>query len=226
MREEKTKNINKMQTAKLDQNTVIQLYNKKAAYYDIWGKLTEARARKTALDFARIQNGEKVLEVAVGTGLLFEEIVKANATGVNEGIDISLGMLDRAGQKIERLKCKNARLQTGDARKLKFSDNSFDVVMNGYMFDLIPSEEFLPILSEFRRALKPGGRLVLMNMSLPRRFSHSLYEWIYRLTPSTMAGCRGVAMAPFLEKAGFVKIKTQYVAQMGFPSEVIYAEKS
>ncbi|NIV98777.1 methyltransferase domain-containing protein, partial [Candidatus Saccharibacteria bacterium] len=64
------------------------------------GNLTESRARNRALELAEIQNGQKILEVAVGTGLAFYEIVKRNPDGTNIGIDISAGMLEKAQKRL------------------------------------------------------------------------------------------------------------------------------
>jgi len=214
-----------IQKAKVERDFVSRLYDRKAGYYDAWGVKTEAKARKIALEFAQIRNGEAVLEVAVGTGLMFETIVRNNPDGINEGIDLSDGMLAKAKEKVLTLPAKHVHLQRGDARSLPFPDAHFDLLINGFMFDLIPEEEFAPILAEFHRVLKADGRLVLMNMSLPRRLSDSLFEWIYRLTPKTMGGCRGVAMAPVLEETGFRVTRENYVSQWGFPSEILLASK-
>ena len=71
--------------------------------YDIWGNLTESRARNRALELAEIKNGQNILEVAVGTGLAFYEIVKRNPDGTNIGVDISEGMLKRAEKRLRKL---------------------------------------------------------------------------------------------------------------------------
>jgi hypothetical protein len=64
--------------------------------YDIFGLLMESKARQRAIEIADIRNGEKVLEVAVGTGLNFVEILKRNPHGWNEGLDISPKMVKKA----------------------------------------------------------------------------------------------------------------------------------
>jgi ubiquinone/menaquinone biosynthesis C-methylase UbiE len=69
---------------------VIGKANARCAY------LTESKARDRCLEIAAIQDGESVLEVAVGTGLAFERILKANPSGRNEGIDLTEAMLNRA----------------------------------------------------------------------------------------------------------------------------------
>ena len=52
------------------------VYDKLSRIYDIWGRLTESRARSRAIELAAIKDGQNILEVAVGTGIAFYEIVK------------------------------------------------------------------------------------------------------------------------------------------------------
>ena len=67
--------------ARLSQEEVKDVYNSAAKIYNVWGLLTEGRARKRALHLAQVENGESVLEVAVGTALMFKEIMKRNPDG-------------------------------------------------------------------------------------------------------------------------------------------------
>lgn len=61
----------------MSQNKIASIYDSIAPIYDIWGKLTESRARNRAIELAEINDGQSILEVAVGTGLAFYEIVKS-----------------------------------------------------------------------------------------------------------------------------------------------------
>jgi len=63
-----------MLDAKIEKSRVAAIYRKIAPSYDLWAWLTESRARDRCLELADIQDGESVLEVAVGTGLAFEQI--------------------------------------------------------------------------------------------------------------------------------------------------------
>ena len=76
------------------------MYDRIAAIYDIWGKLTESHARNRAIELAEIKDGQTILEVAVGTGPAFYEIVKRNPNGTNAGIDLSQGMLEKAKKRV------------------------------------------------------------------------------------------------------------------------------
>jgi ubiquinone/menaquinone biosynthesis C-methylase UbiE len=104
--------------AKLD---VPRVYRGTAPIYDVWGRLTESKARDRCLELARIRDGEAVLEVAVGTGLAFAEILKQNPSGWIEGIDLTQEMLDKAIRKAAASCQNNYRLCVGDAYHLKFA---------------------------------------------------------------------------------------------------------
>jgi len=214
-----------MPDARVRQNEISALYDKLSGIYDIWGKLTESRARNRAIELAKIRDGQNVLEVAVGTGLAFYEIVKRNPNGSNNGIDLSQGMLDKAKARLDKLSGANYTLGLGTAFALPQSDGSIDVLINNYMFDLIPFVDMDKVLLEFKRVLKLGGRLVLVNMTKGERFGSGLYDFIYRLSPKTMGGCRGVQMSEKLKQHGFRVETREYHQQLLFPSEVIVAYK-
>jgi ubiquinone/menaquinone biosynthesis C-methylase UbiE len=211
--------------ARIKKSQVPSVYRKIAPVYDLWAMLTESKARSLCLQTVAIRDGETVLEVAVGTGMAFAEILKANPSGRNEGIDLTEQMLNRAKKKAAKTGAANYRLTLGDAYALTFADESFDVVINNYMFDLIPENDFKTVLGEFNRVLRPGGRLAMVNMSRCERWNHALWELIYRINPAWLGGCRGVYILPFLESAGFQQIKREYISQMTFPSEVVFAVK-
>ena len=80
--------------AKVKKNDIPKVYKTIAGGYDLWGRLTEVKARKRCLELASINDGESVLEVAVGTGLAFTEILKLNPNGRNEGFDLTKEMLE------------------------------------------------------------------------------------------------------------------------------------
>jgi ubiquinone/menaquinone biosynthesis C-methylase UbiE len=211
--------------ARIKKSEVPRIYKKVASVYDIWARLTESKARNRCLELARIRDGESVLEVAVGTGLTFLDILRLNSAGQNEGIEITEEMLGRAREKAKNLGVSNYRLEIGDAYNLDYSNNSFDLVINNYMFDLLPEEDFSVVLSEFKRVLRPGGRLVLVNMTKTKHWYNSVWELIYRANPAWMGGCRGVFLQPHLESAGFVDVRREFISQLTFPSEVMYGLK-
>lgn len=215
----------KILEAFVKKDDIPKVYKSIAPIYDLWGMLTETKARKRCLELANIHDGEKVLEVAVGTGSTFIEIMKRNPNGQNHGIDLTQEMLSRAKKKAGMLGHKNYSLELGDAYNLTYPDGMFDLVMNNYMFDLLPEGAFPQVLNEFKRVLRPGGRLVMANMTKALHWYDSISEMVYRIRPSLLGGCRGVYLLPYLESAGFIDTKREYMSQMTFPTEVIYGVK-
>jgi len=211
--------------ARVSQNKIGSVYDRIAPIYDIWGKLTESHARNRAIELAEIKNGQTILEVAVGTGLAFYEIVKRNPNGTNTGIDLSQGMLTKAKQRVSQLSEANYSLDIGTAFDLSVEDESIDTIVNNYMFDLIPFEYMDKIIMEFRRVLKKDGKLILVNMTEGERLGSKIYDFIYNISPKTMGGCRGVKLADKLQQHGFNVESREYFQQMLFPSEVIHAYK-
>ncbi len=209
--------------ARVSQNEIPSVYNKLAGVYDIWGRMTESRARNRAIELAAIEDGQNILEVAVGTGLAFYEIVKRNPHGQNVGIDLSPGMLEKAKTRLIKLQEARYSLRTGTAFDLQMATGSIDLLVNNYMFDLISFEDMDKVLTEFKRVLKKGGKLVLVNMTEGETISSRLYDHIYLISPKTMGGCRGVLLTDKLTQHGFTVESREYVQQMLFPSEVILA---
>jgi ubiquinone/menaquinone biosynthesis C-methylase UbiE len=211
--------------ARYTHQEIIRKYNWIAPIYDLFGVLMESKARQRALNIAAIQDGEKVLEVALGTGLNFVEILKRNPNGWVDGIDVSMKMVEKAKKRIYKTGQRNFTLYLCDCRHIPFNEGTFDVIMTQYLLDILPVEDFIPILLEFKRVLKHGGRIVLVNMTKGEKWLNQIYEGIYRLKPPLLAGCRGVLAQHFLEKSGFEELKREFISQLGFPSEVIRGVK-
>jgi ubiquinone/menaquinone biosynthesis C-methylase UbiE len=211
--------------AMVPQDEIPQVYDRLAGIYDLWGSLTESRARARAVELANIKDGTAVLEVAVGTGLAFREIVKRNPHGQNLGIDLSPGMLAKARSRLDALPGANYTLEVGTAFVLPAQSESIDILVNNYMFDLIPYADMDRILDEFRRVLKVGGRLILVHMTQGESRLSTLYENLYRISPKIMGGCRCVQMVERLKRHAFIVELQEYHQQCLFPSEVIAAHK-
>lgn len=207
--------------ALLPQREVPRVYGRLAPVYDVWAALTESRARRRAIELASVRDGESLLEIAVGTGALFAELVARNPHGRNEGIDLTPEMAQKTRTRV----AGRANVRVGDAHKLEFDDASFDLVVNGYMFDLLPEDDFPIVLGEMYRVLKPGGRLVLVNMAVSNKKRTALWTAIYRLNPAMMGGCRGVELSEPMKRAGFEVDRREEVDQLGFPTELLLAHR-
>ena len=142
------------------EDKVKQYYHWRASNYDA-GSSFEIEHHLEAIRLAEIQEGGRVLEVACGTGRATLDLARAvGSAGKVDALDLSEDMLDQAQTKLEKAGVSGrVTFRQGNARNLPYPDATFDVLYNGYMFDLIPIEGFMPIMQEFARVLKPGGTI-------------------------------------------------------------------
>lgn len=123
--------------------------------------------RRFAVKQAQVNPGERVLDVACGTGDLSLAFAKTEAAEV-VGLDYTAEMLDLArvkkGRHPQPVGSKLSYVQ-GDAQALQYEDESFDVV--SIAFGIRNVQEPAKALAEFFRVLKPGGRLVILEFGKP-----------------------------------------------------------
>jgi demethylmenaquinone methyltransferase/2-methoxy-6-polyprenyl-1,4-benzoquinol methylase len=201
------------------------MYSRLSRVYELWARLTESRARRRVLELAAIDAPEDVLEVATGTGVQLASLATANRGGLTAGVELSEGMLRETRRRLAGEGLSDVALIPGSGLDLPFADESFDLVVNGYMLDLLPRDEIPRALAEFDRVLRPGGRLVLSNMTVAERRRDRIWDWLYSKGVVLTANCRGVLAAPVLTELGFTEIEREYVGQMSFPTEIVRARK-
>ncbi len=210
---------------KLDTETTKNNYKKVVWFYNLWSRLTESKAAKYVIKFADIKDNETILEVACGTGVVFEQIVKLNPNGKNIGIDLSPDMLRKAEKKLNKIKNNNYELKEGNVLKLDFESNSFDILINNFMVDLMPADTFDKIAEEFFRVIKPNGKVVISNFSCGIKKINKFWFWVAKRYPDLLTGCRPVSFKEYLINAGFEIKRNLEISQNTFPSEIILAGK-
>ena len=123
----------------------------------------EARLRESLLRLAHLISGESVLDVGCGTGTLAIGATKQVGSGGRvEGIDASAQMLERACRKARRAGA-NVSLKNALAESLPFPDAEFDAVLSTVMLHHLSDKIRRQSASEFRRVLKPGGRVLAVD---------------------------------------------------------------
>jgi ubiquinone/menaquinone biosynthesis C-methylase UbiE len=204
---------------------VARAYSRLAPIYEVWARLTESDARRRVLELLELTNGEDVLEVAVGTGVQLAEIARRNPNGHVAGVDLAEGMLAATRRRLAAQGLSNVELKQASALDLPYPADSFDLLVNGYMLDLIPTNEIPRVLAEFKRVLRPGGRLVLSNMTVGDSRAYRIWQALYERGVNLTANCRGVLAAPVLEQLGFAEVRRETMTKMGFPTEIVTASK-
>jgi ubiquinone/menaquinone biosynthesis C-methylase UbiE len=213
------------EVAQVDPRDVPALYDRLARVYDVWAALAESKARRCAFERADVTGHDDILEVAVGTGQMFAALAQANSKGTTRGTDVSPAMLTKARRRTCGLD-RRVELQLADARALPFDDRSFDLIVVGYLFDLLPETDFGLVIAEIHRVLRDSGRVIVVDMTIAERRRDDLYRWVSQLRPRLLGGCRGVRLAACLASGGFDIEHRDYIAQCGFPSEVLLARRA
>jgi demethylmenaquinone methyltransferase/2-methoxy-6-polyprenyl-1,4-benzoquinol methylase len=200
------------------------MFDRIAPVYDAMNRVMTAgldRRWRRATVAAVVSPGDRVLDVACGTGDLALEARRAGANVT--GLDFSPAMLERA-----RAKAPELEWIQGDALALPFEDASFDAATVG--FGVRNFDDLGAGLAELRRVLRPGGRLAVLEITQPRGLLRVFYSvWFDRIVPllgrvlpggaaytylpaSVRRFPRADALAGLLEAAGFSAVEYRLFA--------------
>jgi phosphatidylethanolamine/phosphatidyl-N-methylethanolamine N-methyltransferase len=142
----------------LDRAVVEHAYARWAPIYDAVCGPVMVQGRRAAARAARAVGG-KILEVGVGTGLSFDDY---DASIEITGIDLSRPMLAKARAKMASGRYPYVKdVLEMDAHRMTFADATFDCVVAQFVITLVSDPE--RVLSECRRVVRPGGKIILVN---------------------------------------------------------------
>ena len=168
------------------------MFDRIADRYDLMNSVMTAgmhhRWRERAADLARVGPGDSALDVCCGTGDLAVELARrTGAEGRVVGLDFSAPMLELA-----REKSGAVQWVQGNALELPFADGEFDAATVGFgARNVVDLERGI---AEMARVVRPGGRVVVLEITTPRRPPLSWFYavWFDRIVPllGTAAGDR------------------------------------
>lgn len=210
-----------------------RFYDRTAPFYPLSTLLFHTRAHRQALELAGALEGRAVLEVAIGSGELFQELLERNHSGLTVGVDLSPGMVALVKRRLNGNGWRNGNgngrgrflLQAVDARQMPFPEGMFDCLFNCYLFELLPPGDIERAIGEFHRVLRPGGRLLLVNVSNSSPAFSTLYSWLGYAVPSYWGRQVAAQIPRMLEQGGFRLRQCEVVTQTGYPSLVTLAER-
>jgi demethylmenaquinone methyltransferase / 2-methoxy-6-polyprenyl-1,4-benzoquinol methylase len=136
------------------------------------------RWRKDTMKQMNVQKGKKALDVCCGTADW--TIAMSKAIGENGeviGLDFSENMLKVGREKLVKEHIHNAKLVQGNAMELPFPDNSFEYVTIGFGLRNVP--DYMQVLREMHRVLKPGGVVACLETSQPTMFGFRQIYYFY-----------------------------------------------
>jgi len=167
----------------LEEPQVRAMFDRIASFYDVMNSVMTAglhhRWRRRAADLAAVGPGSRVLDVATGTGDLAVELGRrVGADGEVVGSDFSEEMLTLA-----RRKAPGLRFEWGNALDLPYEDGRFDAATVGF-----GARNFSDLdrgLAEMARVVRPGGRVVVLEITTPQRppLSTFFQVWFDRIVP-------------------------------------------
>ncbi|MEC7768895.1 MAG: methyltransferase domain-containing protein [Acidobacteriota bacterium] len=137
---------------------VHRVYERIASVYDLFYGPTLHAGRLETIKRLAIQPADDVLEVGVGTGI--NAVLYPDDCNVT-GIDLSASMLEGARRRMQRHGVRNVRLMQMDAAKLRFPDESFDLVYAPYVISVVPDP--VRVVKEMERVCRTGGRIIVLN---------------------------------------------------------------
>ncbi len=136
-------------------------WDKAAGYYEPYWQRQLEPAQKRLLEIADLRPGERVLDIACGTGLVtFPAAAAVAPDGEVLGTDISSEMVESARQVAEQRGVYNAAFERMDAENLGLPGSSFDVALCSLGLMYVPDP--LRALREMHRVLAPGGRATVL----------------------------------------------------------------
>ncbi|HWB69063.1 MAG TPA: bifunctional demethylmenaquinone methyltransferase/2-methoxy-6-polyprenyl-1,4-benzoquinol methylase UbiE [Solirubrobacterales bacterium] len=167
---------------------VNRMFDRIAGRYDALNSVMTAglhhRWRERAADRAELSPGDTALDVCCGTGDLALELARRVTPGGRVvGCDFSEPMLDLAREKAGERGVEGVRFEWADALKLPYDDARFDAVTVG--FGVRNLADLQAGFAEMARVLRPGGRLVILEITQPARFPLSAFFslWFDRVVP-------------------------------------------
>ncbi|MCL4873666.1 methyltransferase domain-containing protein [bacterium] len=162
--------------------------------------------RERTLEFAGIRPGEKILDVGCGTGVLTRMAKeRGGRDGTAIGIDPAPAMIG-AARKAASFEGSRAEFRVAAVEALPFPDDCFDLVLSSLMLHHLPPDLKVQGLSEVKRVLRPGGRLLLVDIDRPEYPLWWALAWpllFWHFTKSQLGG----GTPEFIKEAGFREIE-------------------
>jgi demethylmenaquinone methyltransferase / 2-methoxy-6-polyprenyl-1,4-benzoquinol methylase len=177
-----------MMDAESKQKDVHAVFESIAPKYDMMNDIISFRRHKAWRRFTmrqmEVKPGQSSLDLCCGTCDWTIALANASQGGHTVGLDFSRNMLDIGQAKVDRLGYnKQITLVHGNAMELPFEDNSFDYVTIGFGLRNIP--DIMKALKEMKRVVKPGGKIVCLELSKPtwQPFKSIYYFYFEKLLP-------------------------------------------
>lgn len=220
-------------------------------FYDWIMGFYERPSNRDALSGPVMERARKIIDVGVGTGYLLSQLVAM--TNENQeilAVDLSQQMLNNAQSYLDKKKLLTKRIsfEKANCLNLPWPDNTFDLYVSSYLFDLLPEIELRKAILEMERILRPDGYAILITMTTELDGISRFMKPIYRLMNELyclgyhkgrwnpvwkflFAGyaphCRPIALGKYLRDSPHMVIAYTKISRVSFfPVRIYYVRKA
>lgn len=151
---------------------MVEVYRKRAKRYDVTSNRLYLIGQRTmaykhlALEQLALRPGDTVVDAGCGTGHNLPLLAEAvGPTGRVVGVDLTDAMLERAQERVDKLRLSNVSLVQGDLTTYQYPENVCGIIA---CFSLTLIGEYAKVVERGYEALAPGGRWVVLDYKLPR----------------------------------------------------------
>ena len=220
-------------------------------FYDWIMGFYERPSNREALKGPILERTRKIVDAGVGTGYLLSQLIKVTDKDQEIiAVDLSEQMLMNSQRYLEKKKLLDPRVsfEQADSQSMPWPDNTFDLYISSYLFDLLPEEELRKTIREMERILTPDGYAILITMTteldgaskLAKPFFRLMNEiyclgyhkgrwnWIWKFLFAGYAPhCRPIALGKYLKESPHMVISYTKLSRVSFfPVRIYYVRKA
>ncbi len=202
-----------------------RVYDAIARVYPLSTYFCHRKAHAYTLEHSGIRNGDRVLEIAMGSGEMFRKLVEMNPDGTTIGLDLAPNMAAYSQSRVRR-EWPDAAAHCGavDVRSLPFADASFDAIVCCYLVELLGHEDIYKTLAEVQRVLRPGGRFSLVVIGQNRPIFRVLYRIGGTIARAFWGRLIEAEVPEMMRQSGLEIVDDRYLLQGFYPSRVLISE--
>jgi ubiquinone/menaquinone biosynthesis C-methylase UbiE len=220
-------------------------------FYDWIMGFYERPSNRKALRGPVIERARKIIDVGVGTGYLLSQLISVtNEKQEIIAVDLSRQMLKSSQHYLQKKNLLTGRIHFAKANclNLPWQDNTFDLYVSSYLFDLLPEKELRKAILHMERVLRPDGYAILITMTTELDGVNKFIKFIFRLMNEIycfgyyrgrwnavwkflFAGyaphCRPIELGKYLRESPNMIIAYTKVSRVSlFPVRIYYLQKS